>query len=238
MPDMKIQRTIVALVIALVAVLAAGITNGWFGPNKVVVTNFPDQKDTLLVKTVDEKKDDTNSNPAQNKTKKEDEVKDNIPSTTNQPIKLPVNASEQEKIVERNQVELNTRKNAFIADYLISNTNNNQLEDLLQDIQTIVEQAGNSAMINNNENTAFQNLNGKYNRLITISVKLDYNTVPNTTDSRTISTSYSYSIKSYEVGSMKLINAITDAGVQPGFSKEETVLQIKKKIIPQIKSLL
>ena len=57
MPGHSLQKTAVALIIGLVLIVVAGITKGWFGPDKVEVTNFSTQKDTLLVRQVDGKKD-------------------------------------------------------------------------------------------------------------------------------------------------------------------------------------
>jgi hypothetical protein len=201
-----------------------------FPPEKVEVTKLPPLTDTLPVKIVNLSENEPGmgqkpgiGNPI--------DTKDSLFNTEKLPIKgLDNNVAETRSVVS---------ENLFVADYLISGASSNQMEDILDDIQTMIEKEGHTAVLNSkNESTSFQALKSRYNKLVLVTVKLTFSSLPNTTDSRTVSTSYSYSIKSYDVHSGRVVAAITDSNVQPGFSKEETISQIRKSIISSLKDKL
>jgi len=159
-------------------------------------------------------------------------------------VNIPLEKDEQEE-PESNKEGFESTNNGqkpiepaptFISDYLVSSQNSDQMDGLIDEIQTLVEHHGASATTNKNGISSPLGLKGKYKKLIVLSGKLT--NTPTSLDQSAISTEYLYSIKIYDIESSKLLNSRNDRIVSVGFSESENAEKIKKQVLPQIKSLL
>jgi len=222
MADLKIQRTVVALTIAIVAIVIAGKTKDWFGPDKVEVINIPQSIDTVFVKNSGFVAPDSDSHR----------------TVENKQFNTNPDYSSEGTNVTQNAKNVEQSTNKYIAEYLVTNSSENQLKDFLEDVKTAIEETGSTVEVNSKDDISIRELSGKYNRFVVVLVKLIFDPSRSTIDSRIISTGYNYSIKLYDVNSNTLISTVHGQDVQPGFNREETTSAIKKRILSHLKEKL
>lgn len=160
-----------------------------------------------------------------------------LPNKPSYVVKQDKNISSQSPVVETNpQSKTTVESRTFISDYILIGSNTNQIENIISDIQTNLEEKGNTVTFSN-EVINFPAFKGKYKNLIMVDTRIT-GSRETSIDARLINTRFSCLIKIYDIETGKLINAINETDSETGFSESENIEKIRKLIITKLKSLL
>lgn len=143
-----------------------------------------------------------------------------------------------ERKQEQNRPLVTKVAESFMSDYLITTGNENQLQDLVYEVQNLIEEEGASVTTKFLENTSFNNLKGKYKKLIIVTSRIESKST--SIDASAISTRLSYTVKLYELtdDSETLLKSVSDSVPVVGFSESENIEILKQKILPKLKTIL
>lgn len=124
----------------------------------------------------------------------------------------------------------------LIADYFVTSQNTNEVDGLLSQVQSLIENNGHSVFVGEYDGSPISNLKGSYKKAVFISSTKDTHTT--SIDDNLKTTNYTYSIKVYDIATGKLIKNISDNGGLAGSSERINIGNILEQITPKIKSQL